>query len=85
MLCTGIFRPFFFKCHVSQTAFTEWITVFEQALPQYDMNHMDQSVGSNKRRNMIVCICGLTFGVFRYGTPQRPSERKPQHNGLYEG
>lgn len=59
--------------------------MLEQALPQYDMKHMDQSVGSNKRRNTIVCICGLTFGVFRYGTQQPPTERKPQRNVLYEG
>lgn len=66
-------------------SFTEWITVFEQALPQYDMKHMDQSVGSNKRRNMIVCVCGLTFGVSRCGTQPPATERKPQHNDLYEG
>lgn len=52
---------------------------------QYDMKHMDQSVGSNKRRNMIVCSCGLTFGVFRYGTQQPPTERKSQHDGLNAG
>lgn len=59
--------------------------MFEQALRQYDMKHTDQFVGINKSRNMIICICGLTFVIFRYETQQPPTERKTQHNGLDEG